>query len=178
MNAVVPGGMGDVAPWPDWSTAARGALEFLHGHVGWDLWMATQVVDDCQIVLCSYPGDLVPAGASLPWEDSFCRQMVEGNAPRIATVTAAVPAYAALTKGLGRDVAAYVGVPLVTGDGQLFGTVCGLAFRAKPLSATRELPVVEVMARTLSTLLAAGLDPPRVRPRPARGRRPTPPRRR
>jgi hypothetical protein len=88
--------------------------------------------------------------------------MTEGRAPRLATVTAAVPEYAVLTKGLGRDVAAYLGVPLVTADGQLFGTVCGVAFRAKPLSAARDLPLVEMVARMLSTLLGAGLAPPAV----------------
>ncbi|MGZ6868813.1 MAG: hypothetical protein ACXVHI_00640, partial [Frankiaceae bacterium] len=57
-------------------------------------------------------------------------------------------------------VSAYIGVPLVAPDGQLFGTLCGVAFRAKPLSATRDLPLVEIIARMLSTLLAAGLTPP------------------
>ena len=59
----------------------------------------------------------VRPGAQLPWEESFCRAMTEGRAPRVATVTAAVPEYAALTKGLGRNVAAYLGVPLVAPDG-------------------------------------------------------------
>jgi GAF domain-containing protein len=86
--------------------------------------------------------------------------MIEGRAPRVATVTAAVPAYAALTKGLAHEVAAYIGVPLVTRDRQLFGTVCGVAFRAKPLSAARDLRLVETIARMLSTLLAAGLQTP------------------
>jgi GAF domain-containing protein len=163
---VVPSGIGaaiaDVAPWPDWVAAAGGALEFLHEHVGWDVWMVTRVIDDCQIVLCSHPEGSVRPGARLPWEESFCRQMIEGRAPRISTVTAAVPAYAALTKGLAHEVAAYVGVPLVAPDGQLFGTLCGVAFRAKPLSATRDLPLVEMIARMLSTLMAAGLEPPPV----------------
>ena len=70
--------------------------------------------------------------------------MIEGNAPRLATVTAAVPAYAAQNTGpLRNDVAAYVGVPLVTRDLELFGTLCGVAFRAKPLSVAREVDVVE-----------------------------------
>ena len=157
---MVPSGIGDVAPWPDWGSAARGALEFLHDHVGWDVWMVTRVIDDCQIVLCSYPEGSVRTGARLPWAESFCRQMIEGRAPRVATVTAAVPAYAALTKGLAHEVAAYIGVPLVTPDRQLFGTVCGVAFRAKPLSAARDLRLVETIARMLSTLLAAGLQAP------------------
>ncbi|MGZ4643070.1 MAG: GAF domain-containing protein [Blastococcus sp.] len=149
-----------MAPWRDWAAAVDGLLDFLHEHVGWDVWMATRVVDDCQIVLRSRPSGAVPTGSRLPWADSFCREMVEGRAPRIATVTAAVPAYAARTKGLAHAVSAYIGVPLVTPDGQLFGTLCGVAFRAKPLSATRDLPLVEIIARMLSTLLAAGLTPP------------------
>src|SRR3712207_1874937 len=83
--------------------------------------------------------------------------MVEGSAPRMATVTAAVPEYASLTTGPLRDAAAYVGIPILAPDGSLFGTLCGVAFRAKPRSAARELPVVEACARMLSTLLAAGM---------------------
>jgi GAF domain-containing protein len=80
--------------------------------------------------------------------------MVEGNAPRIATVTAAVPAYSTRCSGPVADVAAYIGVPLVTADLHLFGTLCGLATRAQPRSAVRELPLVETIARMLSTVLA------------------------
>ncbi|GAA3183034.1 hypothetical protein GCM10010531_41580 [Blastococcus jejuensis] len=178
---MVPAGIVDVAPWPDWCAAAEGALRFLSEHVGWDLWMVTQVVDDRQVVLLAEPDSTVRPGMTLPWERSFCRQMIEGNAPRLATVTAAVPAYAAQNSGPLRNVAAYVGVPLVTRDLELFGTICGVAYRAKPLSVTREVDVVEACARMLSTLMAAGMDPPPL-PEPLgpqiTGRRPTPPRRR
>jgi GAF domain-containing protein len=178
---MVPAGIVDVAPWRDWCSAAEGALRFLHEHVGWDLWMVTRVVDDRQVVLLAEPGTTVRPGMTLPWERSFCRQMIEGNAPRLATVTAAVPAYAAQSHGPLRDVAAYVGVPLVTRDLELFGTLCGVAYRAKPLSVTREVDVVEAAARMLSTLMAAGMEPPPLPDPlgpPLTGRRPTPPRRR
>jgi GAF domain-containing protein len=157
---MVPGGILDVAPWRDWCSAAEGALRFLHRHVGWDLWMVTTFVDRHQAVLLAEPADAVPPGTVLPWEESFCRQMVEGNAPRLATVTAAVPAYASRTTGPLEGVAAYIGIPLVTGEMKLFGTLCGVAHRAKPRSAARELEVVEAAARLLSTLMAAGMDPP------------------
>ncbi|MGY2083381.1 GAF domain-containing protein [Blastococcus sp. SYSU DS0539] len=157
---MVPAGIADVAPWPDWCSAAEGVLAFLADHVGWDVWLVTQVVDDRQIVLLAHPDRAVRPGMELPWERSFCRQMIEGNAPRLATVTAAVPQYASRTSGPLRDVAAYVGIPLVTRDLQLFGTLCGVAYRAKPRSAARELAVVETAARMLSTLMAAGWDPP------------------
>ena len=157
---MVPAGLADVAPWQNWCSAAEGALRFLAEHVGWDVWMITQVVDERQVVLLAHPRGAVEPGSELPWEKSFCRQMIEGRAPRLATVTAAVPAYASRTTGVLSDVAAYVGIPLVRGDGQLFGTLCGVAFRAKPLSAAREMSVVEAAARMLSTLMAAGMQPP------------------
>jgi hypothetical protein len=163
---MVPEGIADVTPWRDWAAAAEGVVRFLHAHVGWDLWMVTRVEGERQIVLAAQPEGLVRPGARLPWAESFCRAMVEGSAPRVATVTAVVPEYASRTKGLGKDVAAYIGVPLVHPAPELFGTVCGLSFRAKPLSAARDLPLVEVMARMLSTLLVAGLAPPPIPPSP------------
>jgi hypothetical protein len=135
-------------------------LRFLADFVGWDFWMVTEVIDGRQVVLLAHPPNAVRPGIELPWEKSFCRQMIEGNAPRLATVTAAVPAYASRTTGPLRDIAAYVGVPLLRVDGTLFGTLCGVAFRAKPRSAARDLRVVEVSARLLSTLMAAGMAPP------------------
>ena len=164
---MVPESFADVAPWPDWCAAAEGALRFLAEHVGWDVWMVTQVVEERQVVLLAHPPGSVRPGMELPWDKSFCRQMIEGRAPRLATVTAAVPAYASRTTGALSDVAAYVGIPLVRTDGRLFGTLCGVAFRAKPLSAAREMSVVEAAARMLSTLMAAGMQPPPIPQDPA-----------
>jgi GAF domain-containing protein len=160
---MVPASVADVAPWTDWLSAAEGALRFLHGYAGWDVWVVTHVEGDRQIVLRAFPENTVRPGTELPWAQSFCRQMIEGNAPRVATVTAAVPEYASRSSGPIRDIAAYVGVPLVTGDLGLFGTLCGIAFRAKPRSAARELPLVEVTARMLNTLLATDLPGPSAR---------------
>ena len=148
-----------MAPWRDWSAAASGALEYLHTHSSWDVWMVTRVVEDRQVVLCAQPPGAVRPGASLPWAESFCRQMVSGSAPRVATVTAAVPEYASRTLPNGLAVSAYIGVPVIGADGRLFGTVCGVGARARPRSAGRDLPLVELVARLLSSLLAAGMDP-------------------
>jgi GAF domain-containing protein len=177
MDDMVPHGIGDVAPWPDWPAAVDGALEFLAEHVGWDVWVVTRVQGDRQVVLRAYPSAAVPPGTELPWEDSFCRQMLSGNAPRLATVTAAVPAYASRSSGPLDGVAAYVGVPLVTEDVEVFGTLCGIAFRAKPRSAARDLPLVELVARMLSTLLFSFQEPasrPENSPPPASPRRGVP----
>jgi GAF domain-containing protein len=159
----------DVAPWRDFAAAAAGALEFLHDQLGWDVWTVTRVVDDCQIVVQSHPSSVLPAGTSLPWSETFCQVMVAGEAPRAATVTAAVPEYAARRLGSVSGIAAYIGVPLTTADGRLYGTLCGFGFRARPRSAVRDLPLVEMVARMLSSLMAAGLQPPEPPP-PRAGR--------
>lgn len=143
----------DVAPFDDWTAAARASLAYLHLTIGLDVWMLTQVVDDQQVVLHAHPRDLVPAGTASPWDRSFCRKMVIGAGPRVATVTAATPVYAGLLTGSAERVAAYLGVPLVTRAGTVFGTLCGISSRAQPRSFARTLPTVELVARFLSTLL-------------------------
>jgi GAF domain-containing protein len=164
---MVSAGLADMAPWATWSAAAEGALRFLHEYVGWDAWLITHIEGDRQLVLHSCPEGAVQPGIELPWERSFCRQMIEGNAPRMATLTAVVPAYSTRSSGPVRNIAAYVGVPLLSADRELFGTLCGLAFRAKPRSAARELLLVETTARMLSSLLATIGAGPCTEARPA-----------
>ncbi len=152
-------GILDMAPWRTWPEAAGGALEYLYAQSSWDAWLVTRVVGDRQVILSARPIDAAQPGACLPWAESFCRQMVKGAAPRVATVTAAVPAYASRTLPNGINVAAYIGVPLVGPDDELFGTLCGVGARARPRTASRDLPIAELVGRLLSSLLAAGLDP-------------------
>jgi GAF domain-containing protein len=105
------------------------------------------------VVLQSHPQEVVRPGAWVPWDSSFCRSMVTGVGPRVATVAAATPAYRDRS-GHVEWIAAYIGVPLVTRDGEVWGTLCGVSSRAQPRSLTRFLPLVEMTARMLSTLLS------------------------
>ena len=43
-----------------------------------------------------------------------------------------VPAYVGAGIGQRMRIGAYIGVPIAREDGSLFGTLCGIAFRAKP----------------------------------------------
>jgi GAF domain-containing protein len=145
----------DVVPFEDWPAAARACLAFLYRTVGLDVWMVTHVEEPRQVVLYSHPSEVIPSGVAIPWDRSFCRSMVSGEGPRVATVAAATPAYRDLQTGLPHRVAAYIGVPLVSRDGEVFGTLCGVSSRAQPRTLTRFLPLVEITARMLSTLVAA-----------------------
>ena len=130
--------------------------------------MVTRLVGDRQVVLCARPREAMPPGASLPWAESFCRQMVSGRAPRVATVTAAVPEYASRTLPNGLTVAAYIGVPLVGPDAGAVRDGVRRDSRARPRARPGSCRCVELVARLLSSLLAAGMDPGPV-PEPPRG---------
>jgi GAF domain-containing protein len=155
---MVPLVVDDVAPFEDWPAAARATLAFLYRTVGLDVWMVTQVQEPQQVVLFSHPQEVLPPGTSILWERSFCRTMVSGAGPRVATVAAATPAYRDHETGLPHRVAAYLGVPLVTRDGKVFGTLCGVSSRAQPRALARHLPLVEMSARMLSTLMSQPPD--------------------
>ena len=157
----------DVVPFEDWPSAARAALAFLHRTVGLDVWLVTEVREPRQVVLHAHPEEVLPPGSSISWNRSFCHSMVSGEGPRVATVAAATPAYRDLETGLPHKVAAYIGVPLVTREGTLFGTLCGLSVRAQPRTLVRFLPVVEMTARMLSTMRPADAAAQRDAPSPA-----------
>ncbi len=167
MEGMVAPAVLDVAPWGDFSAATCGVLQSLHERLGWDVWVVTRLVDDRQVVLHAHPPDLIRPGTWVPWADTFCRAMVAGEAPRAATVTAAVPAFAKRMTGPVARISAYIGVPIVSPEGEVFGTLCAWGFRARPRSAARDLHLVETMARLLSTLIATGMTPsdPPVTPR-------------
>ncbi len=142
------------APYSGFVEAARGAVEFLHRAVGLDLWMVTAVVGDEQVAVAASPARLVRPGQGIAWAEGFCSRMTSGSAPRVAPVTADVLAYADRTFGPAMRVSSYLGVPLLRGDGELYGTVCGFGLERQPATFVDHLPLVEHTARLLSTILA------------------------
>ncbi|MBW4515952.1 MAG: GGDEF domain-containing protein [Timaviella obliquedivisa GSE-PSE-MK23-08B] len=54
-------------------------------------------------------------------------------------------------------IGAYVGVPIVYDDGALFGTLCAIHPTSQPEAIVAELPLIELLAKLLSSLLNADL---------------------
>ena len=143
---------------PDFAGASREVLSFLHQRIGMDLWMVTRADNEDWVVLTAEDhGYGVKQGDVFRWADTFCSRMVSGDGPRVAPRTADVPAYADLPFARQLPIGAYVGVPLVDGEGQLFGTLCGLNPQPMPAAIVDEQPMVEVFADMLSGLLSAEL---------------------
>jgi len=144
---------------PDFAAASREVLSFLHQRIGMDLWMVTRADDEDWVVLTAEDhGYGVRQGDVFRWADTFCARMVRGDAPRVAPRAAEVPAFNDLPIARQLPIGAYVGVPLLDAEGQLFGTLCGLNPRPMAAEIVREQPMVEVFATMLSGLLTAELQ--------------------
>jgi diguanylate cyclase (GGDEF)-like protein len=120
--------------------------------------MVTRAEGDLSIILeAEGDGYGFAQFTSFFWADTFCSRMVAGRAPRAAPDSATIPAYA--LSGLARQVpiGAYIGVPLTYQDGALFGTLCAIDPNPQPPTIENDLPLVEMVAKMLSGVLAAEL---------------------
>ncbi len=143
-------------PPADFRGAASSVLAFLYARLGFDIWMVIRTKgDDWIVVQAEDHGYGLKEATVLPWSDSLCSQMVLGRGPRIAPRCAAVPAYLSAPFARRLHVGAYIGVPLTRGDGTLFGTLCGFHPVPQPDVITADLPLVEMLAALLSSLLEA-----------------------
>jgi diguanylate cyclase (GGDEF)-like protein len=134
--------------------AAHAALAFLHRRLGLRLWMVTRVQGDDWVVLQAEDhGYDVKDGTVFRWADSFCSRMVRGEGPRIAPRSEEVPAYASAPIGRQVRIGAYVGVPLIGVDGDLFGTLCAIDPEPQSEALEKELELVEMVGALLGSLL-------------------------
>lgn len=146
----------DVGPWSGFAPAAAAAVRDLHGRFGLDLWMVTHVDGERQVVVASAGGwsTVARPGAQFTWASSFCEQVAR-RGPVAARDVRRSPALAAVAVGDLARVRAYVGVPLLSGEGRLFGTLCAYAGQPQAASLTAVLPPVQLLGRMLSTILAS-----------------------
>lgn len=148
----------DHYPLPDFQSAAQEILVYLQQQLGFDLWMVTRTEANDWIVLqANDRGYGVNQGDVFRWSDSFCAQMIQGKGPRIAPCSQHIAAYASAPIGQQVKIRAYVGVPLVYRDGSLFGTLCAIDPEPQPEQIESALPLVELLANLLSTILHADL---------------------
>lgn len=144
------------APWPGFSLAAQAAVQHLNDRLGLDLWMVTHVEEDRQVVVAS-AGDwaeLAKPGHAFSWAESFCLPMSDQRGPMVAPDISCIPDYAILATGVLARVQAYVGVPLESRNGQLFGTLCAFAGEPRDESLSDALDLVQMVGQMLSTILA------------------------
>lgn len=114
---------------PTFLDGARSVMAHLAEHAPLDLWLLTRVDVVEQTVLASegpWAGRF-PVGSVVPWLDSLCLHMVGGSVPASTTRVQDVSRYAAAARGQWAGVQGCTGVPLMCGDGVLYGTLAGFS---------------------------------------------------
>lgn len=147
-------------PGMGFDEASAAVVDYLKSVLPFGFWAVTRY-DGVRQLYLEVRDDaygLGPGGSHL-WEDSMCVNMVAGTTPRIAPDAMAVPEYAAAGVAQQIDIGAYVGIPIVRADGELFGTLCGL----DPAPQSDELlrqhaPLLDMLGMLLSTILDADLE--------------------
>jgi len=143
----------------DFQSAVQQTLGFLHDRFGFALWMLTRTEGTDWIVLAAEDdGYGIVEGTVLPWQDSLCIRMVQGLGPRIAPDVGAVDSYAAAPISTRLTIGSYIGVPLRSSDGALFGTLCAIDPAPQPDHIREEQPLIELLAGLLNRLLNAELE--------------------
>ncbi|WP_323774587.1 GAF domain-containing protein [Alcanivorax sp.] len=133
-------------------------LAQLQNRFGMALWMITRLRTDELVVLRSrdnYYG--LDQGNRLQWEQSYCAKMMELGAPRIAANAQLNPDYSHAPINSDLTIGAYIGLPLVDRDNQLFGTLCALDPEPQNPALEQALPALQHEARLISFLLANAL---------------------
>ena len=145
-------------PAADFESASKKALKHLHESLGMGLWMVTRVEGKDWIVLTSEDhGYGVKPGAVFRWSDSICWRMVQGFGPRIAPIADEVPMYKNALIRRQLPISSYIGVPLQSTNGDLFGTLCAIDPSPQPQLSRDALVMTELLGELLSGILVLEL---------------------
>ncbi|MDD7968552.1 sensor domain-containing diguanylate cyclase [Actinomycetospora lemnae] len=139
--------------------ACRMVVDYLARVVPLDAWAVTRVADGHQTMLITADsGYGFAPGLSAPWSSSMCQYMIAGAAPRIVPDIREIPDLERLASEVaaqGIQVGTYVGTPIVTGDGVLFGTVVGMNREPVGPELVAQEPLLDLLSSLLSSVLEA-----------------------
>lgn len=146
------------APFSDFLSAARAVVGYLHERLDFGLLMVSRKEGDHMRVVAVIDSAYgLQEQDELSWTDSLCRATVEAGAPSIVPDIAGIPALAEAAgkeAEAGRPLRSHMGLPLLHPDGSLYGTICAADPQPKPGDIVEDLPLFELMAQLLSTVLA------------------------
>lgn len=138
--------------------AAEHVLSYLQQHFDFDLWMVTRTAEEDWIVLYAVDnGYNVGAGDSFKWADSFCSRMVRGEGPRVAPRSEEIAVYKSALIGQQVPIKSYIGMPLYTDSGEVFGTLCAIDPETQNDKILEQQDLLELMVSLLNTILIAEL---------------------
>ena len=158
-GTTAPGGWDSYAGFADITAAATTVLEQLRRQLGLAWWAVTRITGGTSVVLATAETGF-PTGVEepMPWADTLCRVVLRERTSRFVSDVRAAPALTGSPLVEQGHVGAYLSVPLSLDGAALFGTLCAVHPEPLPAELASQLPLVELQARLLSTLLGAALQ--------------------
>ena len=142
-------------PYVTFSQAAEAILHTLYDRIPFDLWIVTYTNGDDWVVQAAVDhGYGIKAGDVFKWRDSFCYRMTQGLGPFMTCQSDNIPVYSCAPIASQVNIGAYVGIPLMHPDGNLYGTLCAIHPQPVTDSLYDEFEFVKTQARILSTIIS------------------------
>ena len=145
------------APEPSlFDTAAAELLVMLREQLGFATWVVGRIRGADWTADC-VEGTTLPLrqGDAFSWTESLCSRMAAGLGPRYAPDLREIPQYASAPFAAAFGIRAYAGVPLLSADGRLLGSVCAFDTAPQPAFSPARLQMIETCARLLGHAMHA-----------------------
>jgi diguanylate cyclase (GGDEF)-like protein len=131
-------------------------LKHLHQSIGLDLWAVGRRQGDDWVVLSCEGGPI--EGLRLPWEDTLCARVQNGQAEWATADVDLVPVLVEARELIGLPIRSFMTVPLHGAHGEVLGTLCGAGLQGPAEEGLQQYRrEMDLMAELLGALLSAEL---------------------
>jgi diguanylate cyclase (GGDEF)-like protein len=151
--------MHNLIPYSSFVEFAQNSLQVLNTYHPFGFWMVFRVnqQDDDLITLASehYRKELefkLDSGDSVTWSKTMCKKMMLNKGPNIAHDISLVDSYKDMAMVKKYNIASYIGIPLYTANGDMFGALCAIDTETKPEDIYAYESTLHTMSRSLMTV--------------------------
>ena len=138
---------------------AKKTLDYLQERFGFSLWMITRVEENDWVILSRADKHYgMREGEVLIWDESYCHFMVQGLGPQIAPISKKIDIYSKAPINNEFEVGAYIGIPLCSEEGKLFGTLCALDPKPQPKNLLWAKQELDIAGSLISALIHSEME--------------------
>ncbi len=150
--------MHNLIPYSNFVDFAKNSLQILNTYHPFGFWMVFRVnqQDNDLIALASekYCNELefkLDSGDSVSWSNTICKKMMQNEGPNIAHDISLVDSYKDMAMVKKYNIASYIGIPLYTANGEMFGALCAIDIETKSEDLYKHEPTLRLMSRSIMT---------------------------
>jgi putative nucleotidyltransferase with HDIG domain len=136
--------------------SVEGILQVAREELGMDLTYLAEFRQGRQVfqsIAGEGPSFGVDEGGSIELDQTYCQRMVDGRLPNIVRDVRAEAGVKDLAVTRDADLGAYIGVPVVLSNGNVYGSLCGLNHESKDSLDAQDVRFLQVLSRIIADQL-------------------------